>query len=80
MPGGLHSNREFTASCVECDTGVSDEINNLLCDPQTAGGLLVSVSRADSAALVEKLRESGIFAAEVGEVLPKTKPLIHITA
>jgi selenide,water dikinase len=80
MPGGLHSNREFTASCVECDTGVSDEINNLLYDPQTAGGLLVSVSRADSASLLNKLLEAGIYAAEVGEVLPKTKPLIHITA
>jgi len=78
MPGGLHSNREFAAGCVECDVNVTDEMRNLLYDPQTAGGLLVSVSRTQAAALVEKLREAGIAAAEVGEVLAKTRPMIHI--
>jgi selenide,water dikinase len=79
MPGGLQSNREFAASCVECDADVADDIRNLLYDPQTAGGLLVSVSRTDATALLKELREAGIAAAEVGEVLPNTKPLIYIT-
>ncbi len=80
MPGGLHGNREFTAGCVEFDADVSEEMMNLLCDPQTAGGLLVSVSRTDATALVEMLRGAGISAAKVGDVLEKTKPLIHIKA
>jgi hypothetical protein len=37
------------------------------------------VSCEQASALVEELRAVGIFAAEVGEVLPKSKPLIHIT-
>ncbi len=79
VPGGLHSNREFTACCVECDTGVPENLRAILYDPQTAGGLLVSVNRADAAALVNELREAGIPGAVVGEVLERKTPLIHIT-
>jgi selenide,water dikinase len=78
-PGGLRANREFAAGCVECDDAVPEELRTVLYDPQTAGGLLVSVSRTHAAALVEELRAAGIPAAEVGEVLPRSKPLIHIT-
>ncbi len=78
VPGGLHSNREFAGGCVECDPAVPEDLSTVLYDPQTAGGLLVSVSRAQASALVSELRASGISAAEVGEVLPKSKPLIHI--
>lgn len=78
IPGGLHSNLEFAAGCVECDQDVPEDLSTLLYDPQTAGGLLVSVSRVHADALVSQLRASGISAAEVGEVLPASKPLIHV--
>jgi selenide,water dikinase len=79
IPGGLNSNREFAACCVECDAGVPQELSTLLYDPQTAGGLLVSVNRAQAGALVKELVASGTSAAEVGEVLPRSAPLIHVT-
>jgi selenide,water dikinase len=79
IPGGMYSNRDFTACCVECDTDVPERLQPILYDPQTAGGLLVSVNRTDAAALVHELRESGIPGAVVGEVLEKRTPLIHIT-
>jgi selenide,water dikinase len=79
IPGGLRSNREFTSGCVDCDAAVPQELQTILYDPQTAGGLLVSVSPAHSAALVEQLRAAGIPAAAIGEVLPRTKPLIRVT-
>jgi selenide,water dikinase len=79
IPGGLNSNREFAACCVECDADVPPELSTVLYDPQTAGGLLVSVSPAQASALLEKLRSAGISAAKVGEVLPRSTPLIHIT-
>ena len=80
MPGGLHSNRDFAGGCVECDADVPEELKNLLYDPQTAGGLLVSLGRDQAGALLDKLREAGIAAAVVGEVLTKSTPLIHVTA
>ncbi len=79
IPGGLRANREFAEGCAECDAAVPEELCTVLYDPQTAGGLLVSVSREQAGALVEELRASGILAAEVGEVLPRSKPLIQIT-
>ena len=78
IPGGLHSNREFAAGCVECDPAVPEELSTVFYDPQTAGGLLVSVSSTHADTLIKELQASGIAAAEIGEVLPRSKPLIHI--
>jgi selenide, water dikinase len=43
------------------------EIRTMLFDPQTAGGLLLSVARADSAALLDALKSAGVPAVEIGE-------------
>ena len=50
----------------------------LLFDPQTAGGLLISVAEADAERLLAALLEAGVAAAEIGEVVPKQKPLIAV--
>jgi selenide,water dikinase len=79
VPGGLQNNRSFASCCVECDAGVPEHLQTIFYDPQTAGGLLISVNRLDAGALVDELRDSGVPAVNVGEVRPKGKPLIHIT-
>ena len=43
-----------------------------------AGGLLLSVARADADALLTALTDSGVPAVEIGEVLPPGKPLIKV--
>lgn len=43
-PGGLNNNREFASSCVSLAAGVRPEVEALLYDPQTSGGLLMSQS------------------------------------
>ncbi len=79
VPGGLKANRTFAESCVEFADAVPEEIRTLLFDPQTAGGLLISVAENDAARLVAALRSSEIDAIEIGEVIPKQKPLIAVT-
>src|SRR5207248_1046771 len=44
IPGGLKSNEEFAQGCVEFASSVSEDTRKLLFDPQTAAGLLLSVS------------------------------------
>ena len=78
VPGGLKANRTFAESCVGFDDAVAEEVRTLLYDPQTAGGLLISVAEKDAARLVTALRNSAIEAVEIAEVIPKQKPLITV--
>jgi selenide, water dikinase len=78
IPGGLNNNREFAECNVGYDAAVSEEIRTMLYDPQTAGGLLLSVTAADSGRLVDALQSAGVPAAEIGEVIPRRKPLIEV--
>ncbi len=78
IPGGLKRNREFLAGCLEFADSVAEEVRNLLCDPQTSGGLLFSAAPKDAARLLEALRERAIPARQVGEVVEKTHPLIQV--
>jgi selenide,water dikinase len=78
LPGGLKSNRQFAEGCVETSPEVPADLLTLLYDPQTAGGLLVAVDQGDSARLLDALRNAGVEAEEIGEVLPRQKPLIAV--
>jgi len=78
IPGGLKNNREFAECLVGYEANVPEEIRTILFDPQTAGGLLLSVARADTAALLTALTDAGVPAVEIGEVLPQGKPLIQV--
>jgi len=78
IPGGLKANRDFAECLVGYDSSVPSEIRTVLFDPQTAGGLLISVSAGDAGTLLRALRDAGVPAVEIGEVLHPTKPLITI--
>jgi selenide, water dikinase len=80
IPGGLKANRDFAECLVGYDPSVPDDIRTLLFDPQTAGGLLISVSTEDAGPLTRALEDAGVPAAEIGEVIPHTKPLIKVTS
>jgi selenide,water dikinase len=78
IPGGLKANREFAECVVEYQSGILEETRALLFDPQTAGGLLISVAEGASQELVHSLLQAGVPAVEIGEVLPQRKPLISV--
>jgi selenide, water dikinase len=78
LPGGLKRNIEFIECRVEFAEGIPEEVRNLFFDPQTSGGLLLSVGPGDAPKLLESLRGRGLPAALIGEVIEKTKPLIEV--
>jgi selenide, water dikinase len=51
IPGGLKNNREWAASTVAAQRELPAEVEALLYDPQTSGGLLISLAEGDAAAL-----------------------------
>jgi len=78
IPGGLKNNRDFAECSVSYDGNIPEEVKTMLFDPQTAGGLLISVTAAQADDLLRQLNEAGVPAARIGEVLPQTKPLIQV--
>jgi len=80
VPGGLKNNRDFAECVVQYDNGIPEDVRTMLFDPQTAGGLLISVAGQDSTQLIQALHHAGVAVAQIGQVLARTKPLIHVTS
>ena len=74
LAGGLKNNREFASGAVEKTREISVELENLLYDPQTSGGLLISLPEADAAQLIQKLEG----ACRIGRVLPASGKSIRL--
>lgn len=69
VPGGAHNNRRFFEPGVRMSESIEPPVRDLLYDPQTSGGLLISVENGSAGALLERLKEKGMReAAIVGEV------------
>jgi selenide,water dikinase len=77
FPGGLASVREFLAGKMRVAARVPDELVYALCDPQTSGGLLVSVPAGRASALLRSIRRNGDTAEVIGEVVRRERyPLV----
>ncbi len=67
-PGGAGRNRDYFAAHVTVAEGIEGAIVSLLYDPQTSGGLLVSVAGDKKNVLLAALTAAGLSAAHVGDV------------
>lgn len=70
VPAGAHRNREFRQQMVVFGPKIDAVMQDVLFDPQTSGGLLISVAGAQAEDLVEALRKAGVAGtAAIGEVV-----------
>ena len=70
LTGGGHSNRQFFSCRVKADTNLSPLLTDILYDPQTSGGLLISLPSDEAPHLVETLqKEAQTDAWIVGQVV-----------
>ena len=79
IPAGAYKNKEFREQMIAFAETVPRVLQDLLFDPQTSGGLLISVSDNQVAALVTALKDAGIGdAAQIGEIIhgPDEKILV----
>ena len=78
VPAGAYANREYLKA-VSFDPAVPENIRDLLFDPQTSGGLLISIPAGQADALLADMKESGVeYAACIGRVRGKGTGKIHV--
>jgi selenide, water dikinase len=77
-PGGLTANLEFVAPLTRFDAGVPEAVRKALCDPQTSGGLLISIGERRLSALLAGLKAHRVPQVRViGRVLARgRRPLV----
>lgn len=72
VPGGSYKNRSYVEQAVSFGA-YTEEWLDLVCDPQTSGGLLMSLSEKDAQSVLQELKERGLNtkAAVIGKVTPQ---------
>jgi len=68
LTSGDKTNREYVGEDVEIAGSVDKDLVKLLYDPQTAGGMLISISAAKAPRLLERLLENYPVAQVIGRV------------
>ena len=77
--GSNQANRQLAHSFWEAAKSLSTEAEELLFDPQTSGGLLLSVPEAEADDLVKALHAAGVDAASrVAKVVAEGRPFVKV--
>ncbi len=78
LTSGDKTNRLYVGEDVTIGDAVMKDISSLLFDPQTAGGLLISIDAESADALLARLRETYADAAIIGRVRERAAHLISV--
>ena len=79
IPGGMYRNRDYFNSKVELKGEVQEALLDLLYDPQTSGGLLLSVAPGEVEGIMNRLSDTlPCQFAEVGEVTERGDHYIQL--
>lgn len=77
LTAAAQRNRNFTEQYIEF-SNIPFAMEEILFDPQTSGGLLISAAKEDGAELAEALCKAGMPASIIGEVTKKDKKEIYV--
>jgi len=79
IPAGAYNNRAFREPMIAFIESVPRAFQDVMFDPQTSGGLLISVSGNQAAELVAALKDGGVVdAALIGEINTGPEELIRV--
>ncbi len=78
VPGGAYTNRGYLKT-VKIADNIPENIRDLCFDPQTSGGLLISVPESQAAQLLAALKQAGVsHAAVIGQVTQAGRGEINV--
>lgn len=78
VPAGAYANRNAYQNVVSLESSVDLEVTDLLFDPQTAGGLLLSCPEAAAMQLLDDLLAAGCTASIIGKFVAGTAGNVHV--
>ena len=78
IPGGAYNNMGYLAEDVVVESGIPLERSDILYDPQTAGGLLITVPQARAEELLHRLHDLGVPGAAIGAVVPRGEHMVRV--
>ena len=78
IPGGAYRNRAFAGPDAEGEEAFPQALMDCLYDPQTSGGLLISIPEERAAQLLRRLSDAGVPAAAVGTARPRGEKLLRL--
>ena len=78
IPAGAYRNLDFAGPEVETAGAFPQEVLDCLYDPQTGGGLLLSIPESRVEELLRRLSDGGVSAAAVGMVRPRGEKRLRI--
>ncbi len=77
-PAGLYRNREYIGDLFSIHAGVKQELEDMVFDPQTSGGLLVALEKNAAGELVKAMEAKGVTAAAIIAYTRKGGGLIRL--
>lgn len=78
VPAGCYRNRDFYSQFLETGADITPDGILPLFDPQTSGGLLISLPVRSADDFLLRAEDSGIFARLIGEVIPPCEHSVEI--
>lgn len=66
IPGGAYRNLNYLQNHIQYDAALSEHLRLVLCDPQTSGGLLITVAKEQSAKLESLLEANSVNYGIIG--------------
>ena len=74
ISGAVERNKEYASQYVNVADDISEEMQYVLCDPQTSGGVLMAIVEEKAESLLRRLKQRGIeYASVIGKVVSKSE-------
>ena len=78
LTGGSKSNREYLSEKVIIAESIDQPMNEIAFDPQTSGGLLISMPENRATTFASDLKEQGLYSQPIGRVVNKSEFSIYL--
>jgi selenide,water dikinase len=79
LTGGCRRNRDYLQDKIAVESSVRAGLVEIGFDPQTSGGLLIALPRAEAPRLVAELQASGVTASTIiGHAVPHRGPQVQL--